>query len=127
MKNILKLVIACVITFFVAACDTDESADTKALLTKSLSSNRVYFFYQTTCPHCHYANEYISQKYPDLKMIKLDIRSRSNASLFLKCADKFKLNHNALGTPLICMGDHYILGWSDADKAKFDSYVQKFK
>ena len=127
MKNLLKLFTVVLTTCMLFACDDDMSQNPDSVITQNISSNHIYFFYQTSCPHCHYAADYISKKYPDLKMINLDVRQQGNFNLFLKCAGKFKLDQNELGTPLICMGDHYIMGWSDTDKVKFDSYVQKFR
>ena len=94
---------------------------------QEISGNEVYFFYQKTCPHCHHAAQYINTKYPGLKMINLDVQNRNNYNLFLKCVEKFKIDQSTLGTPLICMGNHYIMGWSEADSKRFDAYVQRFK
>ena len=125
MKNFLKIVAVVLGTFMLFACDENTAQNTNAL--KEISANQIYFFYQTSCPHCHHAASYINGKYPNLKMINLDVRQQGNYNLFMKCAQKFKLPQNTLGTPLICMGDHYIMGWADTDRVKFDSYVQKFK
>ena len=124
MKNIFKTLVAGVMVCALFACKPDETANTASA---GIDNAHIYFFYQTSCPHCHHAAAYISSKYPNLKMIQADVRQADNFKLFLKCADKFKLDRNTLGTPLICMGDHYIMGWSDSDRVKFDSYVQKFK
>lgn len=126
MKKFLSIFVFALSFCLLSACDkkTDELS---AGSTNDISPNHVYFFYQTSCPHCHHAAAYITQKYPNLKMINLDVRRQSNYNLFLKCAAKFRLDQNTLGTPLICMGNHYIMGWSDTDRVKFDSYVQKFR
>ena len=127
MKNIVKLVVIGLLMCAISACKPDNTKTDVSALTKNINNDHIYFFYQTSCPHCHHAVDYISQKYPNLKMISLDVRTQANFNLFLKCANKFKLDQSALGTPLICMGNHYIMGWSDADKVKFDLYVQQFK
>lgn len=125
MKKFLKVLTVVFSLCFLFGCDEDASKNTNAM--HEISTNQVYFFYQTSCPHCHHAAAYIAQKYPNLKMVNVDVREQNGYNLFLKCAQKFRLNPNALGTPLICMGDHYIMGWDDTDRVKFDSYVQKFK
>ena len=127
MKNFLRIFAVVLSTFLLFACDEDIAQNTSADLMKDISNNHIYFFYQNSCPHCHHAASYITKKYPDLKMINLDVSQQNSFNLFLRCASKFRLNPNALGTPLICMGDHYIMGWADTDRVKFDSYVQKFK
>ena len=126
MKKFLKIFSALSVLCFIWACDENKTGEQASYLNE-ISNNHVYFFYQDSCPHCHHAASYIAQKYPNLKMINVDVRQTGGYNLFLKCANKFRLNQNTLGTPLICMGDHYIMGWADTDKAKFSSYVQKFK
>ena len=125
MKNFFKVLMV-LGTLLLGACQQEE-ASAVVSQTNDISDQKVYFFYQTTCPHCHHAAAYITQKYPNLKMVNLDVRTKQNFDLFLKCAKKFNLPQNSLGTPLICMGNHYIMGWSDADANKFDIYVRRFK
>lgn len=90
-----------------------------------LYADEIYFFYQTTCPHCHHAQAYIDQKYPDLKMVSVNIADKNGFELFAKCAKKFKLG-NKVGTPLFCMGDKYLMGWAPEYEATFDAYVKPF-
>lgn len=125
MKKFLKPFVALLGLCMLSACD--ETLDQNQAALSEISPNYIYFFYQNSCPHCHYASEYISKKYPSLQMVNMDVRDPKNFNLFLKCANKFNLDRNALGTPLICMGSHYIMGWDDTDRVKFDSYVQKFR
>ena len=127
MKNFFKIFAAVLGVFMLFGCDDNNTQNTNSDVMQNISHNQIYFFYQTSCPHCHHAADYITKKYPNLKMINLDVRQQGNFNLFLKCANKFKLDQNTLGTPLICMGDHYIMGWDDTDRVKFDSYVQKFR
>ena len=68
----------------------------------------------------------MNEKYPNLEMKLINIRqSRENFELLLKCAKKFNIGNN-LGTPLICMGDNYIMGWSEEQQKQFDEYVKDF-
>lgn len=123
MKKILTALASIFMLFGLASCDKDQISASPA----QISNNQIYFFYQNTCGHCHHAAQYISQRHPGLKMVNVDVRTPEGFNLFLKCAQKFNLNQNSLGTPLICMGSHYIMGWSDEDANRFDSYVQRFK
>ncbi len=86
----------------------------------------IYFFYQERCPHCHHARDYIKEKYPNLSVEYRDIAVHENLSDFWKCAEKFSLKEDVLGTPLICMGKNIIVGWSEKDKNNFDVYVKPF-
>ena len=123
MKNFFKVLMFSGV-LMLGACQQEKQT---AVNQQDISNSEIYFFYQTTCPHCHHAADYIKQKYPNLKMQNLDVRIRQNFDLFLKCAQKFNLPNDSLGTPLICMGDHYIMGWSSADANKFDIYVRRFQ
>ena len=123
MKKFFKVLMFAGI-LMIGACQQEKQT---AASLEEISDSEIYFFYQTTCPHCHHAADYIKQKYPNLKMQNLDVRVRQNFDLFLKCAQKFNLPNDSLGTPLICMGNHYIMGWSSADANKFDIYVRRFQ
>jgi len=123
MKNILKVFACFLMLFCLNACDKDSES---AINTPSISNNQIYFFYQNTCPHCHHAAQYIKQNHPGLKIVNVDVRTQNGYNLFLKCAQKFHLPKETLGTPLICIGTHYIMGWSDKDAKQFDSYVTHF-
>ncbi len=92
---------------------------------EALSSDKIYYFYSESCSHCKEASAYISQHYPDLEMIKVDVTTKAGYDMIIKCAQKFKLG-NRIGTPLFCMGDRYIMGWSDRDAAKFNAYIKPY-
>lgn len=93
---------------------------------EKLEDDKVYFFYQTTCPHCHIALEDINRIAPDLELYMYEI-SGSGRELFIQCVEKFDLPRNQIGTPLICMGNSYIMGWSGEEAIKFADYVDKLK
>ena len=105
-----------VLLFLTAACQDKNSV-------KYLSRDVVYFFYQTTCPHCHDAAKYIHEKYPHLAVKSLDIKMPGNQKLFMSAAKDYEVGQMA-GTPLICFGDKYIMGWGEKDAALFDEYVK---
>lgn len=94
--------------------------------THRIDDDRIYFFTQTMCPHCNHAATYIAKTYPDLKIDYLEITDTQNQESFIACANKFHLNKRKLGTPLICMGQHYILGWTEEEQKHFDEYVKNF-
>jgi len=104
---------------FLASCKDDNSL-------QYLSKNEIYFFYQETCPHCHTAAQYIKEKYPDLKVKGLDIKMPGNMKLFQQAVKDYKIT-TAAGTPLIGMGDKYIMGWGDEEVKAFDKYVGSYR
>lgn len=99
--------------------------DSKTKKVSALSEDKIYFFYYNECPYCHNAIEYIDKKYPELNMAMVNIYVGNGFDLFKKCGQKFNLGNN-IGTPLFCMGDKYLMGWSKANAQKFDKYVQPF-
>ena len=94
--------------------------------TELIQEDIIYFFTKDMCPYCHQATAYITEQYPHLEVSFKNIADEENMTLLMACADKFQLDKRRLGTPLICMGDTYVLGWSDAEKAKFDTAVKAF-
>lgn len=115
MKKLLCALAA--VIMLVSACKDETPAE--------IQNDKVYFFFSNSCPHCHHAMEYINKKYPDAKITIVNVGNRSGYQLFLKCAEKFKLD-NRLGTPLFCMGHRYIMGWAPEYEKKFDLYMRPF-
>ncbi len=101
------------------------SACGKKTETAVLDDGKIYFFCYNECPYCHKAVEYIDQKYPNLGMSMVNIYVGNSFELFKKCGQKFNLGNN-IGTPLLCMGDKYIMGWSEENARKFDDYVKPY-
>ncbi len=117
----LKKVISLFFLIFIfSGCDNDAKSEKIAL-----EDNKIYFFYYNGCPYCHHALEYIDKKYPNLSISMVNIYNDGGYELFSACASKFKLGRN-IGTPLFCMGENYLMGWSKASETEFDSYVQPF-
>ena len=92
---------------------------------EDLQPDKLYFFYSNGCPHCHSALEYINQKYPKLSLSMVNVANAGGYELLVKCARRFKLGRQ-IGTPLLCMGDNYLMGWTPEYEAKFDSYVKPY-
>lgn len=107
--------------FLICSCDKQDNK-TQA---HELADNKIYFFYYNECPYCHDAMEYMNKKYPDLKVTLVNIYNNGGFELFKACAAKFNLGKN-IGTPLFCMGNNYIMGWSDNSARQFDDYVKPF-
>ena len=56
----------------------------------------------------------------------LDIKMPGNMRLFQQAVKDYKIS-TAAGTPLIALGDNYIMGWSDEGVKNFDKYVASYK
>ena len=118
MRRIFGIALGILGIIFLASCHSEDDIT-------ELSKQQVYFFYQQTCPHCHTAAKYIKNKYPDLKIISRDLKLPGNRKLFKDAVTQYKIRGSA-GTPLICFGEHYIMGWGPKDKELFDYYIQPY-
>ncbi len=119
--NKIKLILL----FVVAPLILISCGEEKKQSVNDLQANKIYFFYQDGCPHCHYADEYVNKTYPELKIEKVNIANPRGFELFVQCVRKFKLG-DKVGTPLFCMGDNYVMGWSPALQQKFDNHLKAF-
>lgn len=90
-----------------------------------ISSDKIYFFTYKGCPYCQRADEYINKTHPNLNIEKIDIYKPGGMYLFKKCAEKFNLGRN-IGTPLFCMGNDYIMGWSEDNQKRFNELSVHF-
>ncbi len=106
-KYLLALLI---LPMFLLGCGRTEN---------DFSSNKLYFFYSDTCPHCHDALKYIDTKYPELKLTMVNVANENGFELLIKAAKKFKLG-NRVGTPLFVWNNRYIMGWSPQNEKLFD-------
>lgn len=93
--------------------------------TAALEDSKIYFFYYNECPYCHDAIDYIDRQYPNLNKAMVNIHVGNGFELFKACGEKFRLG-NSIGTPLFCMGDKYLMGWSENNARKFDEYVKPY-
>ena len=133
MRKLLSLFVCLCGLVIIAACHSEEKKeDTAAVNTTeaqdivSLSADMVYFFYQETCPHCHDAAAYLHENYPNAKIKALNVKMPGNMKLFAEAVKTYKVGNQA-GTPLICFGENYIMGWSDEDKKMLDVWIKPYE
>ena len=119
MKKFL-LSLICVVSLL-SACQEHQNTQSST----EISADKIYFFYSNSCPHCHDAIAYLNKNHPDLKLSMENVSTQRGYELLFKCAEKFNLG-NRIGTPLFCMGDKYIMGWSDNNAAQFEEYVKPY-
>ena len=117
MKNFIgAILIVCglALGLFTFGCDSTARLDAKT----------IYFFTKPGCPYCEKASDYIKQQHPNLSVEYKNVKEISARDLMLSCAEKFKLPTNRLGTPLICMGDNYLLGWGPDASVEFEKALK---
>ena len=122
MKNFIKYlpitIVLCVLVGLIIFNANSSKVD--------LGDNQIYFFTKKHCPYCEVATEYIKIAYPRLEIRYLDIHEKKNYNLLVSAAEKYNLDTGRVGTPFICMGNNYLLGWSIEQQGKFDNYVRPF-
>ena len=84
------------------------------------ASAEIQFFIKKGCPFCQAAQEYLQTNFPDKKITPLDISDKNNHKKFTRCAERFKLDKEKLGTPLFCTKKAYIMGWGPNSKQKLE-------
>ncbi|MFI3241637.1 MAG: hypothetical protein R3Y43_03635 [Alphaproteobacteria bacterium] len=89
-----------------------------------IDNNKIYLFYSQRCGHCHTAMEDIQKSHPKLEIEMMDIANKKAYKEMLLCAKKHNLG-NRIGTPLFCMGNNYLMGWSEENAKKFDILVKE--
>ncbi|MBR1605941.1 MAG: hypothetical protein IJ660_07560 [Alphaproteobacteria bacterium] len=110
MRYLVRL---CLVCLFLVGCSGKDS-------------EAIQFYTHEGCPYCEKALKYIQINYPKLPLQVYEIGQPANMVKFVECADKFKLDRKQLGTPLICMGENYIMGWSQENQKLFNEYVKSY-
>ena len=131
MKNIVFASLAAVLMLTGCEKASDkQSAETQTatqdVSQQQLDSDKIYFFYSNTCPHCHDALEYLNNKYPDLELTMINVGTPDGYNLLIESARKFNLG-NRVGTPLFVLGDKHLMGWAPEYAKDFDLLVKEFQ
>lgn len=109
----LKLIL-CVVIMFISSCKED-------------SSNTIYVFSQPGCGHCINAHNYMQRYYKNYDIKEINIHEGNNMNKLYSYAKKHKIPNQKLGTPLIIMGNEYILGWGNEQTKAFNRNIKKYK
>lgn len=92
-----------------------------------LIDNKIYFFAHSMCQGCRSTFIYLSEYHPDLPIPITDMKYHHNLELYKQCVKKFNIKNSELRLPLICMGNHYIMGWDETSPRLFEQYLRDFK
>lgn len=99
MRKIMFLIIVAVISFMLSA---EEAQKTE----------RFYFFYSDSCPHCHEAMPFVEElekEFPDIEFKKLELSKAENLAIFNKKVEKLGIQGG--GVPTFVFKDKYIVGF----------------
>ena len=98
---------------------------------KDNMNSDIVIFSQKGCPHCVHAMAFINgelkKTFPDISVAEYDINeNRHNYELFAHTARRFQLG-DRIGTPLIVVGDNYIMGWTTENQNKLTQFINKHR
>ncbi len=115
MKKLLLSFLLMAVMAVMSACSDEKMSDDK-----------VYIFYQNGCSHCTKAEQYIKANYPTVAITYLNIALPGNMRMFQQAVRKYNINAQNAGTPLICMGKNYMMGWGLNQKTQFDLHIKEY-
>ena len=91
----------------------------------------IVIFSQKGCTHCVHAMAFINgelkKTFPDISVAEYDLNeNRHNYELCAHTARRFQLG-DRIGTPLIVVGDNYIMGWTTENQNKLPQFIKKHR
>lgn len=92
-----------------------------------LLDNKIYFFAHSMCQTCKDAFVYLYTNHADLEIPITDMKFHHNFELYKECVQKFGVSNKELRLPLICIGNHYIMGWDETSGPHFEEYLKEFQ
>jgi len=129
MKHLLIALILCLISFQTNAQTNQERVPfiTLPAPEETLIDNKLYFFAHSMCQNCRGAFAYLYERHPELNVQITDMKYHHNLELYKQCVKKFDIKNSELRLPLICMGNHYIMGWDERSPYLFEQYLRDFQ
>ncbi len=100
---------------------------TEAAQEQELLPDKIYFFAHSMCVACKDAFIYLDNNHRNLNIPIIDMKFHHNLELYKQCVKKFNISNGELRLPLICMGDHYIMGWKHEDGIRFKEFLKDFQ
>lgn len=109
-----------------APLKADERYQTAPLPEENLIDNKIYFFAHALCQNCKTAFIYLNSHHAALNIPITDMKYQHNFNLYKQCVKKFNIRNQDLKLPLICMGNHYVMGWDNTSPEKFEQALKEF-
>ena len=110
MKKLTVFLIFTMLIFFVSAEEAQKS-------------ERFYFFYSDSCPHCHEAMPFVEElekEFPNIEFKKLELsKVPENLAIFNKKVEKLGIQGG--GVPTFVFRDQYIVGFQ---KGAFEEKIR---
>jgi len=124
------LLTALMILFALPSVAEDDTKNNQIITTpaeeENLLDNKIYFFAHSMCQNCREAYVYLYTHHADKQIPITDMKFHHNFELYKQCVKKFGIANSELRLPLICMDNHYIMGWDEASGPRFEEYLKEF-
>ena len=136
MKKFCAVLLSCLMlssqAFAQTTVETDESGKVVTFNTapeaeENLIDDKIYFFVHSMCQSCRDAFVYIYDNHGELQLPITDMKFHHNLELYKQCVKKFNISNKELRLPLICMGNHYLMGWDDTSGRRFEEALSAFQ
>ncbi len=106
------------LALFLAVSFWDRPAPQPMADTVAPQKATIHVFYSPECPHCRKELvflEFLTGQYPDLTVVAHDITVEQELNLMMLYARYHKVSPYELGTPFLAIGNHTLIGFSDAE------------
>ncbi|MCK5334308.1 MAG: glutaredoxin [Candidatus Aenigmarchaeota archaeon] len=121
------IILVFILAAIIGGCVSIESS-TPEESDSQFKENEILYFYYPGCPHCAHAKEVLDSlktKYGDTISVKeINVNENTeNEDLYNYYFEKS--GASVQGVPFIFINNHYIVGWTNDNEAKLESYVIK--
>lgn len=126
------LLFALMLSFMIPNANAQQTDERVPFITapapeETLIDDKIYFFAHSMCQGCRGTFIYLSEHHPELPIPITDMKYHHNLELYKQCVKKFDIKNSELRLPLICMGNHYIMGWDENAPYLFEQYLKDFQ
>lgn len=106
------------------------SQNHKRIILPNIDPNRIVFFVQQGCGHCHQAlafvNDTLKPNYPNLAIDIIDITdNHKNLAKLKAVAKQYHIPPSKLGTPVILYNGKMTMGWSSKHGKSLMSMIRE--
>lgn len=97
---------------------------------RALVLGKEIIIFSQPCPSCETFKSFcetdLKREFPEICVKTIDLKDRKNIALLNKYIDFYDIRSKYIGTPLIFVGSHYLIGWSPDDKKRLYFYINEY-
>lgn len=128
VRSSFLLLVLILLTGLLAGCASSNPQAFEYSEDKDQGDLTLYVFWGNGCSHCEAAKPFLAkldETYPSLRIRGYEVwYNETNAALFTKMADFFKLPEAGRGTPTFFLGDRSFVGYSEDIAADIEATVK---